>query len=392
MNADPARPLGIVILGSTGSIGRQALEVIRAHQPQVRVVGLAAARNATLLYEQIRDFQPTYYALTAPRETEGVARAGALRCTLEELAALPEADVVLVATVGRAGLAPTLAALRAGKRVALANKEVLVMAGAIITREAEAAGAVLVPVDSEHSAIWQCLRGEHGEGGGARVARLLLTASGGAFRDAPAERLATVTPQEALRHPTWQMGPKVTVDSATLMNKGFEVIEARWLFGIPYERIEVLLHRESIVHSLVEFVDGSVKAQLSVPDMRLPLQYALSYPDRWPGVEFPRLDLARLGTLSFGPVEPGRYPCLDLALEAGRRGGTYPAVLSAADEAAVEAFLQGRIGFLDIPDLVGATLAVHQGSPQPSLEAILAADAWARETVEKRIPTRHAQR
>ena len=376
------RPLGLVILGSTGSIGRQALEVVRAHRTKIRLVGLAAARNVTLLGQQIEEFGPSYYGAEGPTP---LPRAQAQRCSLEELAALPEADLVLVATVGRVGLAPTLAALRAGKRVALANKEVLVMAGEIVTREAKAHGGVLLPVDSEHSAIWQCLRGEGGEAGAGRVERLLLTASGGAFRDRPAGALAAVTPAEALRHPTWKMGPKVTVDSATLMNKGFEVIEAHWLFGVPYERIQVLLHRESIVHSLVEFVDGSVKAQMGTPDMRLPIQYALSYPDRWTETAVPRLDLAELGNLHFDAVTPGRYPCLDLAVEVGRRGGTWPAVLSAADEVAVDAFLDGRIGFLDIPDVVGATLAAHRGTDCPTLEEVLVADDWAREDAKRRV-------
>lgn len=385
MSSVAPQPLRLVILGSTGSIGRQALEVVRAHRSKVRVIGLSASRNVSLLNDQIREFQPEYYARDQLGEAQRSTPAGPQQCTLDELAALPEADLVLVATVGHVGLTPTLTAIRSGKRIALANKEVLVIAGDIVAREAKAYGAVLLPVDSEHSAIWQCLRGEDGEHGADRVERLILTASGGAFRDLPLEQLAGVEPADALRHPTWQMGPKVTVDSATLMNKGFEVIEARWLFGIPYERIEVLMHRESIIHSLVEFVDGSVKAQLGTPDMRLPLQYALSYPDRWSEESVPRLNLARLGALQFGSLTPGRYPCLDLALSAGRQGGTHPAVLSAADEVAVAAFLDGRIGFLEIPELVSATLDAHQGVEQPSLDDVLAADGWARDYAAKRI-------
>ncbi|MCX6023350.1 MAG: 1-deoxy-D-xylulose-5-phosphate reductoisomerase, partial [Chloroflexi bacterium] len=313
------------------------------------------------------------------------ASLGAQRLPLEAMARLPEADLVLVATVGRAGLAPTLAALEAGKRVALANKEVLVMAGEAVLDAAHRGGGVLLPVDSEHSAIWQCLQGETAEGGASRIARLVLTASGGAFRNHTPDELRAVTPEQALRHPNWVMGPKVTVDSASLMNKGFEVIEAHWLFGVPLERIEVLLHRESIVHSLVEFVDGSFKAQLGAPDMRTPLQYALSYPDRWPNPGIPRLDLAALQQLTFAPVEPGRWPCLELALQAARQGQTYPAVLSAADEVAVEEFLAGRIGFLDIPLLIEATLAAHRPTARPSLEETLEADAWARTEMRKRI-------
>lgn len=380
------QPLRLVILGSTGSIGRQALEVVRAHPEQVRVVGLAAGRSAGLLEEQVAEFRPAYYFLEAAPRAAFSAFDGAQLLAMDEMACLPEADLVLVATVGRAGLAPTLAALAAGKRVALANKEVLVMAGEAVVAAAQRGGGTLIPVDSEHSAIWQCLQGEAGEGGPARIHRLVLTASGGAFRDRSVEELRRVTPEEALRHPNWVMGPKVTVDSATLMNKGFEVIEAHWLFGVPLANIDVLLHRESIIHSLVEFVDGSVKAQLGAPDMRLPLQYAISYPDRWHAPGFPRLDLAQMGKLSFAPVEAGRWPCLELALEAAMQGGTCPAVLSAADDVAVECFLAGRIGFLDIPRLVEATLGAHRTVHHPNLEDVVEADAWARADLLNRIP------
>lgn len=380
------QPLRLVILGSTGSIGRQALDVVRAHPDQVRVVGLAAARSAGLLEEQVAEFRPAYYFLEAGQRAASSAFDGTRLLPMDEMACLPEADLVLVSTVGSAGLAPTLAALAAGKRVAIANKEVLVMAGEAVTAAAQRGGGTLIPVDSEHSAIWQCLQGEPGEGGPGRIHRLVLTASGGAFRDKSVEDLRRVTPEEALRHPNWVMGPKVTVDSATLMNKGFEVIEAHWLFGVPLASIDVLLHRESIIHSLVEFVDGSVKAQLGAPDMRLPLQYALSYPDRWHAPHFPRLNLAEMAKLSFAPVEPGRWPCLELALAAARQGGTYPAVLSAADDVAVEWFLAGRIGFLDIPRLVGDTLAAHRPAAHPNLEEMLEADAWARADLLKRLP------
>jgi len=292
---------------------------------------------------------------------------------MEAMAAHPDVDVVLVGTPGAAGLAPTLAALRAGKAVALANKEVLVMAGAVLTRAAAEGGGELRPVDSEHSAIWQCLWGE-ARGG---IARLILTASGGALRDRPVESLDTVTPEEALRHPTWTMGRKVTVDSATLFNKGLETIEARWLFDVPVDRIEVVMHRESIVHSLVEFRDGSVKAQLGLPNMRLPIQCALTYPERLP-CPVPRLDLAALGSLQFALPDFARYPCLALALEAGRRGGTCPAVRAAADEVAVEEFLSGRIRFTDIPRLIERVLAAHSPGPEDDLDAVLEADTWAR--------------
>jgi 1-deoxy-D-xylulose-5-phosphate reductoisomerase len=377
------RARGIVVIGSTGSIGRQTLEVVRSLEGRFRVVGLAAGNNVSLLEEQARQFRPRFVYVS--RDGEGLRqrlRGLGIPCQWaypEEMATLPEVDMVVVATVGRAGLSPTLAALEAGKVVALANKEALVMAGHLVQEALRRGGGELRPVDSEHSAIWQCLWGEDV----GAVSRLVLTASGGPFRDAPLEALERVTAEEALRHPTWQMGPKITVDSATLLNKGLECLEARWLFDIPLERIEVVLHRESIVHSLVEFRDGSVKAQLSLPDMRLPIQCALTYPERLAGVPVPRLDLARLGALTFGPVDLRRYPCLGLALTAGRQGGTYPAVLCAADEVAVQHFLAGRIRFLDIPRILDRVLASHRGVAAPSLDDVLEADAWARAQAEE---------
>ena len=371
---------GLAILGSTGSIGRQTLEVVRHLRGRFRIVGLAAGRNVTLLEEQAREFSPTL--LWADRESDYLRqKAAGLRARwapMEEMACHPEVDIVVVATPGKAGLLPTLAAVRAGKVVALANKEVLVMAGHLVVAAARQHGADLRPVDSEHSAIWQCLWGEDR----ASIARIILTGSGGPFRDLSLDDLARVTADEALRHPTWQMGHKVTVDSATLLNKGLEAIEAHWLFGVPFDKIEVVLHRESIVHSLVEFRDGSIKAQLGMPDMRLPIQCALTYPQRLPAARVKRLDLARLGTLAFCQPEPRRFPCLGLALEAGRSGGTFPAAMAAADEVAVEHFLAGRIGFMDIPRAIEATLSAHQGTVEPSLEDVLAADAWARHWAE----------
>jgi 1-deoxy-D-xylulose-5-phosphate reductoisomerase len=267
-----------------------------------------------------------------------------------------------------------VAALRAGKTVALANKEILVMAGRIITEAARAGGGALNPVDSEHSAIWQCLWGEQPNS----IERIILTASGGAFRDLPTKDLAGVTPAQALHHPTWTMGPKITVDSATLMNKGLETIEARWLFDVPLERVEVLMHRESIVHSLVEFTDGSVKAQLGEPDMRLPILCALSYPERLPNLGMQRLDLATIGALHFASPDAGRFPCLTLAMEAGRRAGTYPAVLVGAGDVAVERFLAGAIGFTDMARVVEDALAAHDPLADEELDAVLAAESWAR--------------
>jgi 1-deoxy-D-xylulose-5-phosphate reductoisomerase len=370
-------PKGVAILGSTGSIGRQTLDVIRRLPGQFRIVGLAAGANHTLLEDQSREFHPDLVWCQAEgRHMDIKAAAGRKTgwATMDEMAAHPDVEIVVVATAGAAGLAPTLAALRAGKAVALANKEVLVMAGHIVTAEAERGGGELRPVDSEHSAIWQCLWGEDV----AAVEKLILTASGGAFRDLPVRDLDRVTPREALRHPTWDMGRKVTIDSATLMNKGFEAIEARWLFNVPMDRVEVLMHRESIVHSLVEFADGSVKAQLGEPDMRLPIQCALSYPERVPSDAVPRLNLARAKTLNFEAPDFSRYPCLRLALEAGAKGGTWPAVLAAADEIAVERFVGGEIGFREIAKVVDATLSAHDGAADPDLGQVLAADAWAR--------------
>jgi 1-deoxy-D-xylulose-5-phosphate reductoisomerase len=293
---------------------------------------------------------------------------------LDDQAAHADADLVVIGTVGRAGLTPTLAALRAGKAVAIANKEVLVMAGAVVSRAAKEGRGRLLPVDSEHSAIWQCLWGEDRHA----IARIFLTASGGAFRDYTPERLASVTPDEALNHPTWQMGRKITVDSATLINKGFEAIETRWLFDVPLERIEIVMHRESIIHSMVEFTDGSVKAQLGEPDMRLPIQVALCYPDRIDRPAARAFDPAAIAALHFEAPDFRRLPALALALKAGRLGGTFPAALAAADEVAVEHFLAGRLRFTDIACLLDDCLSAHDSGVDTDLEAILAADAWAR--------------
>jgi 1-deoxy-D-xylulose-5-phosphate reductoisomerase len=286
-----------------------------------------------------------------------------------------DVDLLVVASSGTVGFQPTLAALEAGKSVALANKETLIMAGHLVTQAVAASNGQLLPIDSEHSAIWQCLQGE--EPYGERVQRLLLTASGGALRNTPVEALASVSPTEALQHPTWTMGPKITIDSATLMNKGLEVIEAHWLFGLSFECIDVLIHHQSVIHSLVEFIDGSVKAQLGVPDMRLPIQYALAHPRRLPAPA-PRLDLTSVGQLTFESVDTRKYPCLALAYEAGRRGGTYPTVLNAANEEAVARFLSHALPFTGIAELIDAALQAHTPTPSPSLDEVLAADTWAR--------------
>ncbi len=373
----------LAVLGSTGSIGRQTLDVVRALPRHFRIVALAAGKNLDLLAEQVAEFKPEFISYFSGGDENGEAKAllaslGGRFLTLEEMAAHPQVDTVVMATAGKAGLAPTLAAVEAGKNIALANKESLVMAGEIVTRQAKLSGARLLPVDSEHSAIWQCLAGEQ-----QPPHQIILTASGGPFRDFTPAQLEKVTAAQALAHPSWRMGKKVTIDSATLMNKGLEVIEAHWLFDMPFDRIRVLVHPQSIVHSLVEFADGSVKAQLSRPDMRLPIQYALSYPDRLPNSQLPRLDWDKFDRLTFSQPDLAAFPCLGLAIEAGRKGGTYPAVLCAADEVAVALFLSERITFVDIAATVERTLARHEGIARPNLEEVLAADEWAREEALK---------
>ena len=377
----------LIILGSSGSIGQQTLDVVRDLRERFEVLGLAAGRNVSVLEEQAREFQPRLLWCENEDARASLQSAAGRRtrwASMEEQATHPDADLVVVGTVGSVGLGPTLAALRAGKAVVLANKEVLVMAGALVTGAAAEGGGRLLPIDSEHSAIWQCLWGEKS----SSIARVLLTASGGAFRDYTPEQLARVTPDEALRHPTWQMGRKITVDSATLINKGFEAIEARWLFDVPLERIEVVLHRESIIHSLVEFVDGSVKAQLGEPDMRLPIRIALCHPQRVPSERSLSFDLARIGELHFEQPDLQRFPALSLALRAGRQGATFPAVLAAADEVAVAHFLDGHLRFTEITALLESTLAAHEGASDTELEDVLQADAWARAYAEDWVRTK----
>ena len=378
----------VAVLGSTGSIGEQTLDVVRSMPDRFRVTALAAGLNTARLQAQIREFRPAAAHARPGHERDALCAASPDIDwqSLEAIAVRDDVDVVLVATSGLAGLAPTLAALRAGKAVAIANKETLVVGGhAVRAALAEGAprGAELRPVDSEHSAIWQCLWGEAPES----IDRLTLTASGGAFRDHPAEALDRVTPEEALRHPTWTMGPKVTIDSATLFNKGLEAIEARWLFDVPLDRVDVLMHRESVVHSLVTFRDGSVKAQLGEPDMRLPIQVALAYPDRATARPAPPLDLARRGALHFEAISIERYPALGVALEAGRRDDTSAAAVAGADEAAVEHFLAGRCRFTDIPRLLARALAEHVPVATPDLDALLAAEAWGRRFIDHLIAT-----
>ena len=378
----------VSILGSTGSVGVQALDLIGRFPDRFEVVALAAGRNAALLARQIETHRPRLAAIDdrggAAALTEAARRA---RCEivtgadgLLAAASFPGAEIVLAAVVGSAGLPSTYHALKAGKCVALANKESLVMAGALLQDVVRESGGRLLPVDSEHSAVHQCLRGGSTEG----VARIILTASGGPFRTAPLESLRTVTPEQALRHPVWDMGKKISVDSATLMNKGLEVIEARWLFGLEPDRLDVVLHPQSIVHSMVEMVDGSVLSQMGVPDMRGPIQYALGYPDRFAGpVKAP--DLAALGALEFFPVDRRRYPCLDLAYSALKMGGTSPAALNAVNEVAVQAFLAGRLDFPGIPRVVEKVLERHRPVPATSLASVQEADAWARGVAEEMV-------
>ena len=369
----------IAVLGSTGSIGQQTLDVVRVLPNRFRVIGLTAGMNVALLAKQIEEFQPSF-AHHSPADSDDSKLQDSLNnadyelLSPEDIASHADVDIVVIATSGKAGLSPTLAAVKAGKRVAFANKEVLVMAGEIVTSLAESNGAQILPVDSEHSAIWQCLEGERRQ----EAARLILTASGGPFYRYSSAQLEGVTVEQALEHPSWEMGRKVTIDSATLMNKGLEVIEAHWLFDMPFDNIKVIIHPQSIVHSMVEFVDGSIKAQLSCPNMRLPIQYALSYPERLPNHRLPELDWSRVNNLTFEQPDPNAFPCLKLAIEAGRKGGTYPAVLCGADEVAIDLFLSQRIKFVDIPALVGQTLEQHQVIAHPALEQIMAADAWAR--------------
>jgi 1-deoxy-D-xylulose-5-phosphate reductoisomerase len=377
----------LAILGSTGSIGRNVLRVVEQFPDEFSVVALAAGRNTDLLGEQLKRFSPQVAVVLddvlARQVREVLVPEGHVEILhgadgYEAAATLHSADLVVSAMVGSAGLLPTMAAIEHGKTVALANKESLVMAGEILTQTAREKGVAIIPIDSEHNAIFQCLVGHRRED----LKQILLTASGGPFLDKPTEDLDDITPEVALRHPTWDMGPKVTIDSATLMNKGLEVIEARWLFDVPLERIQVVIHPESIIHSMVVYRDGSVMAQLALPDMRIPIAYALSYPERLDlGLSSP--DLFKLGALTFREPDLEKFACLALAIQACRMGKTYPAVLSAANEVAVGAFLDHRIGFGHIAETIKETLAKHEPVPKPGLSDILSADTWARRTAEE---------
>ena len=380
----------LAILGSTGSIGTQTLDVVRAHPERFRVTALAAHKSDGQIEEQIREFSPAIAVLT---DEEAAVRLRARYHGATEIlsgaegllavAVLPTADTVVTSLMGFAGLAPTLAAIEAGKDIALANKETLVVAGELVMNAAKAHGVAILPVDSEHCALFQCLQGEKREA----VERLILTASGGPFRGKKLADLAAVSLADCLNHPTWAMGKKITVDSATLINKGLEVIEAHWLYDMPYDKIEVVVHPQSIVHSLVSFRDGAVMAQLGLPDMRLPIQYALTYPDRVAS-DFPRLDFSRLGALTFEPPDTETFRGLEIAAEAGRTGGTAPCVMNAANEIAVEAFLDGFIGFLDIYHIIEKTLAARPVRRAATFEVLQEEDAWARQYARQLIAVR----
>jgi len=370
----------VVLLGSTGSIGSSTVKVAEDLPDKIRLLGLAAGNNLELLLEQARKHLPEAISITDPAKAEELR--AALGTTtrvfsgsegLLKLATLPGADIVLIAIVGTAGLQPALAAIRAGKDIAVASKEILVMAGEIIMREAREHGVRVLAVDSEHSAIFQCLDGKPSNS----VRKLWLTASGGPFRATPKEEFSQITVERALKHPSWVMGRKITIDSATLFNKGLEMIEARWLFDVEMARVSVVVHPQSVVHSMVEVVDGSMLAQLSTPDMCLPIQYALTYPDRAPNDRV-QTNLAKLGNLTFEEPDLDRFPSLELARRAGESGGTLPAVLNAANEVAVEAFLSRRINFPQISETVRRTMDKHKVVPHPTLDQILEADAWAR--------------
>lgn len=377
----------VVLLGSTGSIGTSTVKVVEDLPERFRLVGLAAGNNVELLNEQVRKFQPRAVSISDPQKAEELRKSFSGTPIysgndgLVRLATLPEADIVLIAIVGTAGLQPALAAIRAGKDIAVASKEILVMAGEIVMNEARKHGVKVLAVDSEHSAIFQCLDGKPA----SSVRKLWLTASGGPFRDArqwPKEKFSEITVERALKHPSWVMGRKITIDSATLFNKGLEMIEARWLFDVEMGRVSVVVHPQSVIHSMVEFVDGSMIAQLSTPDMCLPIQYALTYPER-AASDRVQTSLAKYGALTFEEPDVERFPALELARRAGEIGGTLPAVLNAANEVAVEAFVNRKINFPGITELVRRTMDAHEVVEHPNLEQILAADAWARRAAEQ---------
>ncbi|NTV02572.1 MAG: 1-deoxy-D-xylulose-5-phosphate reductoisomerase [Chlorobiaceae bacterium] len=378
----------ISILGSTGSIGVSTLDVVRQHPDRFSVAGLAAGNNIALLAEQVREFRPRVVSVRDAASVDSLKAALGGLCPeilhgtegACAVAAAPEAELVISAIVGAAGLVPTVTAIRAGKHIGLANKETMVVAGRLVSDLARKHGVEILPVDSEHSAIYQSLAGHRHED----VLRIILTASGGPFLNTPAEEILKVTPAQALKHPKWNMGAKISIDSATLMNKGLEVIEAHWLFDMPADRIGVVVHPQSIIHSMVEYIDGCVMAQLGTPDMRAPIAYAMAWPERCQS-GIARLDLTRTGSLTFQEPDTDRFPSLRLAYDALRAAKTFPAVLNAANEIAVAAFLDGRISFTGIPELVDRTMQAHEAWEPVVLDEYLEADRWARRTAEQLI-------
>ncbi|KMK77245.1 1-deoxy-D-xylulose-5-phosphate reductoisomerase [Alkalihalobacillus pseudalcaliphilus] len=378
----------IGLLGSTGSIGTQTLDIIREHREEFELITMSVGRNLDLAIQQIEEFKPKLVSVISKEDKDKLA----MQCSSEvrfvdgkhgliEVAAFHEVDILVNAVIGSVGLEPTLAAIKEGKPIAIANKETLVTAGHLVTAAAQKYQVSLLPVDSEHSAIFQALNGERYED----IDRLILTASGGSFRDLSREQLQGVTVEQALNHPNWSMGAKITIDSATMMNKGLEVIEAHWLFQVPYEKIDVLLHKESIIHSMVEFHDKSVMAQLGTPDMRVPIQYALTYPKRLERRNTERLNLWEVGKLHFQPLDVERFKAISYAFEAGKRGGSFPTVLNAANEEAVAAFLHNKISFLEIECLIEQALEYHEGIKQPSLEEIMEIDQLTRAFIHSKI-------
>ena len=362
----------LVILGSTGSVGTQTLDIVRAFPDRFEIIGLCNGYNTPLFKQQIDEFKPKYFNTLGDIES---GYGGAKFAPADEIVVLPEVDLVVAATVGCAGMPPAIASLQAGKALGLANKEVIVMAGEKLMEAARTSGSAILPIDSEPSALWQCVEGEISE-----PSRLIITASGGAFRDRTWDSLGDVTPEQALNHPTWTMGPKITIDAATLMNKAFEVIESRWLFDMPFDQIDVTIHRQSIVHSMVEFSDGTIKAQLGPTSMLQPIQHALFHPERQANENLPKLNAVTMGSLTFEEMDSTLYPCFELALEYGKKGGTFPAALAGADEAAVELFLNRKIRFTDIPDVVAKTLGAHKPITAPSIADTIEAAQWATET------------
>ena len=377
----------IAILGSTGSIGVNALKVIQGNPEEYKVIALAAGRNVELLMKQIEEFRPRAVAVLEEKLVSQLKDRFAKKGRPEVffgtdgfkfLVSMDQVDTVISAMTGAAGLLPTYEAIKAGKHIALANKETMVMAGPLIIAEAEKKGVTVLPIDSEHSAILQSLMGHPRED----LRRMILTASGGPFKDFSLEEMSKVTPAQALRHPNWNMGPKISIDSATLMNKGLEAIEAKWFFDLEIDQISILIHPQSVVHSMVEYKDGSIIAQLGIPDMIIPISYALSYPHHLKN-SLPPLELETIGVFGFEKPDLNKFKCLKLALKAAEMGGSTPAVLNGANEIAVESFLEGRIGFLDIPELIEKTIETHKPYPIDSIEAVMKADRWARETARE---------